>query len=257
MLEMAGVPYTGSSPLGHTLALDKIITKTLIRAAGIPTPADCVMRTGRETSPTTLRFPVVVKPRHESTSFGLRLVERREDLADAVDAVVSQYEQEALVEEYIDGREVCAAMLGNDKLEILPLVEHEFGDRQVRMVTWEDKFHKTTLPAPKVCPAPLEEQLAEKIRAIAAATFHACHCRDYARVDLRIDAQGRPWVLEINSMASLGRDGSYVCAAGAAGYTHAALVNRIVDVAYLRYFGTVAPRHADETDRCPDDVPAA
>ena len=256
MLEMAGIPYTGSGPLGHTLALDKVITKTLLRAAGVPTPGDCVMRTGRDPVPDALRFPVVVKPRHESTSFGLRLVHSRDDLAEAVDIVASKYDQDALVEEYIDGQEVCAGLLGNGHmLEVLPLVEQDFGDRAVRMVTWEDKFHKTTLPAGKICPARLERGLADEIRAIAVATFDACHCRDYARVDLRIDRDGRPWVLEINSMASLGRDGSYVHAAAAAGYSHAALVNRIVDVAHRRYFGSAAPRY-DIADTPPAGAPA-
>src|SRR6516225_8795571 len=122
MLEMAGVPYTGSSPLGHALALDKVITKQLIRDAGVPTPNFCVMRHGSEYAG-GLRFPVVVKPRHESTSFGLQLVRRPSQLSDAVEAIVAQYQQDALVEEYIEGREICVALLGNEELEILPLVE--------------------------------------------------------------------------------------------------------------------------------------
>ncbi|HEY3381623.1 MAG TPA: ATP-grasp domain-containing protein [Vicinamibacterales bacterium] len=251
MLELAGIPYTGSNPLGHALALDKVVTKTLLRAAGVPTPTDCVMRTGDDAWPNSLRFPLVVKPRHESTSFGLRLVHAPDELADAVEAVATKYQQDALVEEYIDGREVCVALLGNEEMEVLPLVEQDFGGRDVRIVTWEDKFHKSSVPAGKTCPAPLDEDLAARIRAIAVATFRACHCRDYARVDLRIDRHGNPFVLEINSMASLGRDGSYVIAAAAAGYTHAALVNRILDVAHARYFGTPAPRYgrtAEEAD---------
>lgn len=242
MLEMAGIPYTGSNPLGHALALDKVITKTLLRSAGVPTPDDCVMRGGDDPWPRSLQFPLVVKPRHESTSFGLRLVHTPEQLQEAVEAVTDKYLQDALVEEYVDGREVCVAMLGNEDVEVLPLVEQDFGDRPVRIVTWEDKYHKSSLPAGKICPAPLDESLANRIRSIAVATFRACHCRDYARVDLRIDRRGRPFVLEINSMASLGAGGSYVLAAGAAGYSHAGLVNRILDLAHVRYFGVPAPR---------------
>jgi len=242
MLEMAGIPYTGSDPLGHALALDKVITKTLLRSARVPTPDDCVMRDGHDRWPASLRFPLVVKPRHESTSFGLRLVQTPDELREAVEAVASTYQQDALVEEYVDGREVCVALLGNEEMEVLPLVEQDFGDRPVRMVTWEDKYHKTSRPGGKSCPAPLGEPLAARIRAIAVATFRACRCRDYARVDLRIDHQGQPFVLEINSMASLGPSGSYVLAAAAAGYTHAGLVNRILDVAHTRYFGVPATR---------------
>jgi D-alanine-D-alanine ligase len=238
MLEMAGVPYTGSGPLGHALALDKVITKQLIRDAGVPTPNFRVMRTGNEDAE-GLRFPVVVKPRHESTSFGLQLIHEPARLRQAVQAIVARYEQDALVEEYIDGREICVALLGNDELMALPLVEQDFGERETRLVTWEDKTHKGAAVEPqKICPAPVGAALAATLRELSAATFHACHCRDYGRVDIRIDRSGQPYVLEINSMAALGLGASYVFAAKAAGLDFAALVNRILDVAHRRYFGT-------------------
>jgi D-alanine-D-alanine ligase len=95
MLEMAGVPYTGSTPLGHALALDKVVTKDLLLQAGLPTPRYKVMVTGTD-SVGELRFPLVVKPRHESTSFGLARVNDRAELAHAVRAVVEAYRQAAL-----------------------------------------------------------------------------------------------------------------------------------------------------------------
>src|SRR5262249_27652773 len=106
MLEMAGVPYTGSCPLGHALALDKVVAKVQMRAAGIPTPAFRVMSRPDDDA-SGLRYPLIVKPRHESTSYGLQLVKDCRQLGDAVSAIVARYRQEALVEEYIDGREVC------------------------------------------------------------------------------------------------------------------------------------------------------
>jgi D-alanine-D-alanine ligase len=243
LLEMAGIPYTGSSPLGHALALDKVITKNLLRDAGIPTPQYRVMRHGDE-SVEGLRFPVVVKPRHESTSFGLQLVTDAKRLPAAVQAIVTQYQQDALVEEYIDGRELCVALLGNEELEILPLVEQDFGDRELRLVMWEDKAHKAAAEPLKICPAAVDEDLAKKVREISADTFRACRIRDYARVDIRVDCNGNPYVLEINSMASLGGTGSYVLAAQTAGYSRSELVNRILDVAHSRYFGVPAPKHS-------------
>ncbi|TIT83955.1 MAG: ATP-grasp domain-containing protein, partial [Mesorhizobium sp.] len=140
MLEMAGVPYTGSSPLGHGVALDKAITKRLIRDRGVPTPNFRVMRTGTE-STEGIRFPVVVKPRHESLSCGLQLVHEPAELRRAVEGIVTQYEQDVLVEEYIEGREIYVALLGNGEPEVLPLIELDFGDRETRLVTWEDKQH--------------------------------------------------------------------------------------------------------------------
>src|SRR5215813_9564507 len=100
-----------------------------------------------------LRFPLVVKPRHESTSFGLQLVRRPSQLSDAVEAIVAQYQQDALVEEYIEGREICVALLGNEELEILPLVEQAFGDREMHLITWEDKTHNAAAEPQKICPA--------------------------------------------------------------------------------------------------------
>jgi len=241
MLEMAGVPYTGSSPLGHALALDKVVTKILMLHAGVPTPGYQVMR-GPEKTPNGLRFPLIVKPRHESTSFGLHLVRNPQELAGAVQAVVTKYQQDALVEQYIDGREVCVGLLGNDPVELLPLVEMDFGGRELRAMTYDDKYHKRPDEPGKICPAVVADPLAGKLRELALATFRACHCRDYARVDIRIDRAGDPFVLEINSMASLGPGGSFVLAARHAGYDHPALVCRILDVAHRRYFGAAAPR---------------
>jgi D-alanine-D-alanine ligase len=242
MLEMAGVPYTGLSPLGHTLALDKVITKQLIRDAGVPTPNFCVMRRGSE-NVGGLRFLVVVKPRHESTSFGLQLVRGPSQLSDAVEGIAAQYEQDALVEEYIEGREIYVALLGNEELEILPLVEQDFGEREMRLITWEDKSHRAAAEPQKICPAQVGNSLAAILRDISVATFR--QCRDYARVDIRIDGSGRPYVLENNSMAALGMGASYVLAAKTAGLSFAALVNRILDVAHRRYFGMgIADEHA-------------
>jgi len=241
MLEMAGVPYTGSTPLGHALALDKVVTKILMREAGAPTPAYRVLsRAGEEAE--GLRFPLIVKPRHESTSYGLHFVRDGRELASAVREVVEEYQQDALVEEYIEGREVCVGLLGNDPVELLPLVELDFSGRELRAMTWADKHHKTANEPRRICPAAVSEELAGRLRAAALATFRACRCRDYARVDIRIDPSGEPFVLEINSMASLGAGGAFVLAAKTAGYTFEALVCRIVDVAHQRYFGTAAAR---------------
>ncbi|MER9645313.1 ATP-grasp domain-containing protein [Mesorhizobium sp. M0239] len=235
MLEMAGVPYTGCGPLAIGLTNDKVITKRLIRDCGVPTANFRVMRHGTE-STRDLRFPVVVKPRHEECSHGLQLVHEPAQLRHAVEVIVTQYEQDALVEEYIDGREIAVALLGNGELEVFPLVEQDFGERETRLMTWEAKF-VTAAAMPKICPAQIDSGLETALRDISVATFHACRCRDYARVDLRIDRSGRPFVLEINSIPSLAMHSSYVLAAMTAGHSYSSLVNRILDVADTRYFG--------------------
>jgi len=103
------------------------------------------------------------------------------------------------------------------------------------LMTWEDKLHKGTFEPQKICPANVSWELEARLREISLATFRACHCRDYARVDIRIDQEGNPYVLEINSMASLGPTGSYVLAAQAAGYNIDRLITHILDVASSRY----------------------
>ncbi|MBB4277630.1 D-alanine--D-alanine ligase family protein [Rhizobium mongolense] len=239
MLEMAGVPYTGPNPLGHGLASDKVITKRLIRDCGVPTPNFRVMRLGTEDTG-DLRFPVVVKPRDAECSHGLQLVHEPTQLRQAVEAIVTQYAQDALVEEYIEGREICVALLGNEELEVLPLVEQDFGDRKTRMMTWEAKYMPAAAPK-KICPAQVGSRLATVLRDISVSTFQASQGRDYARVDLRIDRSGQPFVLEINNIPSLSMGASYFRAAKTAGHSFSSLVNRILDIAHARYFGNGIP----------------
>ncbi|ESW94408.1 hypothetical protein X769_32890 [Mesorhizobium sp. LSJC268A00] len=241
MLEMAGVPYTGSSPLGHGLALDKAVAKRLMRAGGVPSPSFCDMRSGTE-SIGDLRFPLVVKPCRETMSLGLQLVHEPAHLKQAVERIVTQYGQDALVEEYIDGREIYAALLGNGVPEVLPLVEQDFGERETRLFTWEDKMNMVVAKPQTVCPAQIGSRLAAMVRNISITAFRLCQCQDYARVDLRIDRSGNPFVLEINSLPTLSMGSAYVQAATTAGYSFSSLVNRILDVAQTRYFGIGLPR---------------
>ena len=241
MLEMAGLPYTGSSPLGHTLALDKVVTKILMIEAGVPTPKFAVLA-GPGGDVSKLEYPLIVKPRHESSSFGLKLVKTRAELDEGVRAIVEQYQQEALVEEYIPGREIAVGILGNRPGTCLPLVEVDFAGRHLDLMTHADKMHKSQDEPLRVCPAPVDERLADRLRDISLKTFAACHCRDYSRVDIRVNSRGEAYVLEINSMASLGWGGAYVLAARHAGYSFSELVCAIVDSAHTRYFNSPAPR---------------
>ncbi|RJT24075.1 ATP-grasp domain-containing protein [Mesorhizobium waimense] len=235
MLEMAGVPYTGSSPLGHGVMQDKVITKRLIRDSGVPTPNFRVMRRGTE-STDDLRFPLIVKPRLEDSSLGLQLIHEPAQLRHAVEMVAAQYVQDALVEEYIEGREVAVALLGNEELEVLPLVELDFGDRETRLFSWDEKIMSVAAPPP-ICPAQIDDGLATALRNISVATFRACQCRDFARIDLRINRSGEPFVLEINPMPGLGTGSFFALAAENAGISYSNLINRIIDVAHTRYFG--------------------
>lgn len=234
MLEMAGVPYTGSGPLGQGLMQDKVVTKMLIRGCGVPTPNFRLMRRGTE-SMDDLRFPVIVKPRIEECSLGLQLVYGPAQLKPAVETIVMQYGQDALVEEYIDGRELAIPLLGNEQLEVLPFVEVDFGDRETRLFSWEEKSRAVAM-SPPICPAQIGDGLREVLADVSVATFRTCQCRDFARVDIRIDGSGKPFVLEINAMPSLAPTGFFALAAKMNRESYSSLINRMLDIAHARYF---------------------
>jgi D-alanine-D-alanine ligase len=232
MLEMLGIPYVGSSPSGHALALDKVITKIILQKNGIPTP-DFWVYSGSDGDLSSVRFPVIVKPKMESVSFGLRVVDNQTDLREAIDYIVKEFEQQALVEQFIRGREYAVGLIGNNPIEAFPILEIDLDNDPDAIQT---ESNKRAEPRKKVCPADLPENIAEEIRMQSVAAMKALQLRDFSRVDIRMDEQGGIFILEINSMASLGSTGSYVHAAGIAGFDFKALVNKMLDVAVVRYF---------------------
>lgn len=233
MLEMLGIPYLGSTPSGHALALDKVMTKIVWQNHHIPTPGFWVFN-GAEDDFSEVQYPVIVKPKMESVSFGLKVVYNEAELKDAVQYIVSEFEQQALVEQFIRGREFCVGLLGNNPIETFPVLEIDLEGNPDAIVSVTDKKKKQR---EKVCPANISDELARKMQMISREAFHALGLRDFARVDIRMDDQENIYLLEINSMASLGASGSYPYAALVASYDFCKLVNRMVDVATVRYFG--------------------
>ncbi len=232
MLEMLGIPYVGSSPAGYALALDKVITKIILQKHNIPTP-DFWVFSKQDEDYSTVKFPVIVKPKMESVSFGLRVVHDTENLKEAVQYIVSEFQQQALVEQFIRGREFAVGLLGNNPVEAFPVLEIDLEGNPDAIQTLDNK---QTSPRKKICPAPIsQDDTAEMIR-LSIEAFRALQLRDFARVDIRMDEEGNIYILEINSMASLGPTGSYPKAAAVAGYNYKSLVNKMLDVAALRYF---------------------
>ncbi len=238
ILEMIGVPYLGSSPDTHAIALDKVVTKMILRQAGLPTPNFDVLNDSGSPVSGELRYPLIVKPRSEAVSYGLKIVNDEKELREGVKAIYDAFRQPTLVEEYIAGREVNVGVIGNDPPEPLPPVELEFGSGEP-IFTFEDKTHSSGREITKVCPAPLDEEKTREVQSLAVKAFQALGCLDCARVDFRMDEQGNLYILEVNSMASLGPGGSFVYAASKVGLDYDALANKLVDVATQRYFGTV------------------
>ncbi|MDR5658565.1 ATP-grasp domain-containing protein [Serpentinicella sp. ANB-PHB4] len=250
ILEMLGIPYIGSSPETHGIALDKVITKMILIQKGLPTPKFAVLEEPNSIIAEDLKYPLIVKPKNEAVSFGLRIAYNEEELREGVQLIYDTFKSPTLVEEYIEGKEVNVGLIGNDPIEALPPVELDFGEG-LPIYTFEDKKSISGRTVEKICPARLSEEQTKQIQHLAIETFKALGCYDSARVDLRIDAQGNPYILEVNSMASLGKSGSYVYAAENVGLNYNKLINRLIDVATERYFGTTV--HSQSTKESKDD----
>jgi len=234
LLEMLGVPYVGSSPAGHGIALDKVTTKVMVHAAGLPTAPYWVFYDA-EQIPEGLPFPVITKPKMEAVSLGIQVIHDLPSLKTAIRDLVHEFKQPILVEQFIPGREFAVGLLGNRDPEILPILEIDLAGDPNAIQSLEDKLKR---PKEKICPAKLDDKVAEEIRRLTRETFKVLGIYDFCRVDYRMDSEGNLYILELNSMASLGTTGSYVHAAKVAGYTYETMVNRMLDVAVERYFGS-------------------
>jgi D-alanine-D-alanine ligase len=169
------------------------------------------------------------------------------DLLEAIEFVTREFQQQALVEEFIPGREFAVGLLGNGKsLETLPIVEIDLEGDPNAIQSLDDK---TRHPRGKICPAQVPPSLADELCRLARSSFNALGLQDFARVDFRMDADGRLYVLEVNSMASLNVTGSYVHAARAAGVDFDALINRMLEAATIRYFGASHTKSMEDTGK--------
>jgi D-alanine-D-alanine ligase len=240
ILEMVGIPYIGSGPLAHSLALDKVVAKIIFRQQGLPTPDFAVLDSPGFPMP-DMKFPLIVKPKNEAVSFGLRIVNNEDELREGAGYIFQEYDQPVLAEQYIEGREINVGLIGNNPPEALPPVELTFTGGGPPVYTYEDKTRRSGREIGLVCPAPIDKELASKAQDIARRAFETLGCYDCARVDMRLDKNGNLYILEVNSLPSMGEHGSYTQAAEHAGLDFSALVNRLVEVASARYFGTPNP----------------
>ncbi len=234
ILEMLGIPYVGSSPYAHTLAQDKVLTKILLLQKGLPTPRFTVIDEPGLMPVEELNFPMILKPKDEARSLGLKIVENIDQFKAGVEEIAGRFKTQVLAEEYIDGREINVGLLGNKPVITLPPAELIFGEG-LAIYTHEDKTKTSKRNIEKRCPARLFPEQLNRIEELAVKTFVALGCYDCARIDFRLDDQNQPYILEANSMASLEPDSSFVLAAGKAGYSYSRLINRLIDIAVERY----------------------
>lgn len=251
--ELLGVPYTGSRPSALSNCTRKHRTKALIAQAGLPTaPYFVVMgHHGDDSAPAEhgLTFPLIVKPALEDASGGIdddAVVRDQQALDERVAFVLREHDQPVLIEEYIDGREIHCAVLGNDPPEALPLFEMEFTERTgadgkplPKIVTFRAKWDPASRDFFAVdgrCPVPdLEPEVVQAIQDVAVRAYQIVGARDYARVDMRLDPRtGEPFILEVNPNPDLAEDGAFMTCAIASGRTFSQTVNEIVAMALGR-----------------------
>ncbi len=241
LLDLLGVAYTGTAPLGLGLTQDKVRTKDLLQAHSLPTPRYVLVRLG-ELFPKTqnLTYPLIVKPRFEDASLGIAadsIVANEKALAKRIRYVHDTYRQGALVEEFIEGRELNAAVLGNAPMEALPVSEIVFKPGLKRTIVsydgkWLEDSQEYAQTAP-VCPAPLKAKETLLVRDVALRACKLLDCRDYARVDIRL-RDGVPYILEINANPDLSPDAGLARSAAAAGISYPKLIDRILNLALKR-----------------------
>ncbi|MDZ7291364.1 MAG: ATP-grasp domain-containing protein [candidate division KSB1 bacterium] len=239
--ELLGIPYTGASPWTLATALNKWYTKSLLRQAKLPAPAGmlCSEVPGR----CYLRYPVIVKPASEDASLGVdfdAVVTNLADLRRRVAWVVQTYHQPALVEEYIDGRELNVAVLGDQFPEALPISEITFGmvpEHLPKICTYSAKW----MPGSQddrwmepLCPAPMDEELARKVQNLAIDAFRLLGCRDYARIDMRLANDNQPYILEVNPNPDISPDAGLARSARASGRTYTQLIGEVISWALQR-----------------------
>jgi D-alanine-D-alanine ligase len=243
ILDQAGIPYTGPGALAHTVALDKPTTKRILQSANINTPKFQLFSKERDIRfNSELKFPLFVKPARGGCGYGINdqsYVTTEQQLIPAVLSVIRHCQQPALVEEFMPGREFTVGILGNaDNLRVLPILEHVLGGKasdSTSFRTFEKKMNDQRFDQ-CVCPAPIKSSCANQIMEIALATYQLVGCCDFARIDIRLNAHGIPYVLEINSLPGLEPNDSYFpLMAYAGGFNYDQLIQTILFEACQRY----------------------
>ncbi|MBS7654729.1 ATP-grasp domain-containing protein [Candidatus Bathyarchaeota archaeon] len=241
ILEILGIPYTGSNPLTLGLCQDKGLAKAILKANDIPTPKYQIMR-HFESLKCELNFPLFVKPMKEDASIGISrrsFVRNIEELKSQVEYVNSIYGQPALIEEYIRGREFNVSIVGNDEPVVLPISEIIFDFRdEPKIVDYAAKWLKESeeyVKTKPVCPAELDEETRVKIEGVALKAYKALRCRDYARVDMRLENLTKtPYVLEVNPNPDISPEAGFTRSLRAAGIPFEVFIRQLILFALKR-----------------------
>ena len=239
-LELMHQPYTGCNPRGMLLSRDKVLSKQLLSYHRVPTPQFMVFARGKKARvPKKLRFPLFVKSSTEDASLGIAqasVVADQKQLAERIDFIHHQTHSDALVEEFIEGRELYVGVMGNDRLKVLPVWEMTFGSLPenlpaiaTRKVKWDRSYQKRygiTTAAAKDLP----DGTAARLEQLSKRIFRALHLTGYARMDFRLRPNGELFVLEANANPNLSAEEDFSASALTAGLSYDELLHRILQL---------------------------
>ncbi len=242
LFDLLEISYTGNGAISLGNCLSKSRTKQILQSHGVRTPKHLIAHVNEYPlkSNFLLKFPVILKLAREDASIGISefsVVHNFDSLKERLEYLFTSFKQEVIIEEYIDGRELNVAILGD---QILPISEIRFDglpEEFPKIVTYEAKwspesvYYKNTVPR---CPAPLDAQLRQEIEKMALEAFDALECRDYARIDIRLNQKNVPFVIEVNPNPDISPDTGFVRSAATAGIGYEELIFKISTFALKR-----------------------
>ena len=243
LLELFQIPYTGSPPLTLGLCQDKGKVKDILLSQGIQTPRYQIV--DRPSVPIRAPlFPMIVKPLHEDGSLGISkesVVFNEKALRRQVRYILDRYHQPALVEEFIEGRELNVSLMeAHGKIQVLPISEidySEFPEGIPRICGYEAKWMQESLEYQRskpICPAPLKEGIRKRIEQIATRVFTLFRCRDYARIDLRVNPEGEVYIIEVNPNPDISPQSGMTRSINTQGMTYAEFIGNLLEGALQR-----------------------
>ena len=249
LLEMLQIPYSGSDPLTLGICLDKSRAKEILSYHKIPNAQFLVAYRMEDIENINFDFPLIVKPISEGSSKGIfssSLVKNKKELEAEVRRIIFSYNQPSLIEEFLPGREFTVAVLGNDdEAEVLPIIEIRYEDFPVDVIPLYSYEAKWILDTKEnsfdvfECPAKLDNEIEQKIKDTVLKTYRVLRCKDWSRIDVRLDKNGVPKIIEINPLPGIMPDpnenSSFPKAARAAGITYEQMIQTVLYSAAKRY----------------------
>lgn len=238
ILDLYRIPFVGADALSLGITLDKVMAKKCFIADGLPTARYFKATLEDDLKAlNTIGFPLFVKTLHEGTSKGITQSSRVldfEQLKTQVERINRNYKQPALVEEFIKGTEFTVGVIGNDPPVAMPVVQYSIGGKTALGNEFYSYRHVAEKLVEHICPAPIDEKLAKKLQDIAVRAYKSVDCRDFGRVDFRLDEKGNPYILEINPLPNLSPDDVFVLFGKVVGLSYNQIINKILDEAMVR-----------------------